>query len=206
MSQVSRRAIPIWIAIGWTILVVAIIPVYWNHYGPRNFLWFSDIALIGLVFALWYENRLIASMIAVSVLPLELLWNTELFARLIFGVRLVGMSDYMWDGSIPIGVRLLSLFHIPLVIVILFTLHRLRYDRRALVLQTVVAWIVLPLSALLADDNNNLNWTRGLGSTPYLGLKPTVYLGLLMIGLPLAIYLPTHEILKRAFKPQSKPG
>lgn len=204
MSQPRSRAIPFWLALAWTILVLIMIPVYWLHYGPRNFLWFSDIALIGLVLALWCESRLLMSVIAVGVLPLEMLWNIEFFARLIFGLPLLGMSDYMWDETIPLGVRVLSLFHIPLVIVIVFGMHRLRYDRRALLVQTIIAWIVLPLSSLVADDSNNINFTRGLGETPFYGLHPVAYVGVLMVALPVVVYGPAHAALRRVFKPVVK--
>lgn len=32
------------IKLGYTLFLLVLVPVYWAHYGPRNFLWFSDIA------------------------------------------------------------------------------------------------------------------------------------------------------------------
>lgn len=60
--------------VGYTVLVCIIVPIYWHELGPTNFLWFSDIALIALVAAVWLENRLIVSTMAVSVLLLETAW------------------------------------------------------------------------------------------------------------------------------------
>lgn len=52
------------------------------------------------------------------------------------------------------------------------------------------------------DDpsGNNVNWVHGPGEDPQEILPPLVYLGLLMVGLPLAVFLPTHLVLKRLFR------
>src|SRR5205823_6373509 len=81
-------------------MVAAILPVYLVHYGPTNFLWFSDIALVVTGIALWYESRLLASMMAVGVLLPELLWNVSFFSRLLAGVRVSGLADCMFDPAI----------------------------------------------------------------------------------------------------------
>ena len=60
--------IPLWIKIAYTGLLIVVLPVYAKCYGWRNFLWFSDIALIAIGIALWLESPLIASMMAVGVL------------------------------------------------------------------------------------------------------------------------------------------
>lgn len=44
--------IPLWIKIAYTGLLTVIVPVYAMCYGWRNFLWFSDIALIATGIAL----------------------------------------------------------------------------------------------------------------------------------------------------------
>jgi hypothetical protein len=197
-----HRRIPLWLKIAWTVLVLVIVPVYWRFYGAKNFLWFSDIALIAIAVALWLESRLIFSMMTVGVLALELLWNFEFFMRLIFGQSPFGMADYMWDESIPLGVRLLSLFHIAMPIVLIWSLFGLGYDRRAFVLQTLLAWIVLPLSHVFAGPDNNINWVHGFGPEPQQWMHPLAFLGVLMIGAPVVIYLPAHLFLARLFSRQ----
>ena len=81
MEVVSGDAaqIPLWIKLGYTVFVGVLVPVYLRHYGPANFLWFSDIALFMLVAALWWENRLLASMAALAVLRPD--WSTAGFSR-----------------------------------------------------------------------------------------------------------------------------
>src|SRR5439155_6555896 len=57
--------------IGYTLFVCVVVPIYWRQYGPANFLWFSDIALLAMVPALWLENALLASTMAVSIIFLR---------------------------------------------------------------------------------------------------------------------------------------
>ena len=71
--------IPLWLKITYTVFVCVLVPVYWRQYGPTNFLWFSDIALLALVPALWLESPLLVSMMALAVLVPELAWNIDYF-------------------------------------------------------------------------------------------------------------------------------
>ena len=54
------------IKVGYTLFLVILVPVYWAHYGPKNFLWFSDIALLTTGAALWLESPLLASMMMLA--------------------------------------------------------------------------------------------------------------------------------------------
>src|SRR5204863_3069824 len=76
--------------IGYTLFVCVLVPIYWRQYGPANFLWFSDIALLAMVPALWLENALIASTMAVSIIFFEAIWNIDFFTRLATGKSLIG--------------------------------------------------------------------------------------------------------------------
>ena len=191
--------IPLWIKIFYTLYLCVLVPVYWAKYGPSNFLWFSDIALLATAVALWLESPLLASMMALAVALPELAWNVGFFARLIFGVNISGLSGYMFDARIPLYLRALSLFHVVLPVLLLWMLHRLGYDRRAWPAQTLLCLVVLPVTYLLTAPADNINWVFGPGTKPQDRLPPLVYLGLLMIFFPLAIYLPTHWILQRCF-------
>lgn len=150
--------------------------------------------------ALWLESSLLASMMALAVVLLELAWNTDFFVRLVAGVSLSGLSAYMFDPKIPIVIRAISLFHIPLPLTLLWMLYRLGYDSRALVAQTILAWMVLPLSYLLTKPSENVNRVFGLGEKPQTSLPPALYVVLLMIMFPLVIYLPSHLLFKQLFR------
>ncbi len=188
--------LPLWIKLSYTGMVAVILPVYAVHYGWRNYLWFSDIALVTTATALWFENALIASMMAVGVLLPELLWSASFMGRLLFAVRMSELAGYMFDSNKPRYLRALSLFHLALPFTLLWMVARLGYDSRALIAQTVLALIVLPVTYLVVRPHDeNINWVCGLGSRQS-RLAPRTYLALLMFSLPVVVYLPTHIVLK----------
>jgi hypothetical protein len=133
------------------LFVGLIVPLYWRRYGPANFLWFSDIALLTTLFALWLESPLLASMMALAVTLPELAWSLDFFFQRISGKSAIGLSAYMFDPAIPLGLRALSLFHVGLPILLVWLVYRLGYDNRALIGQTLLAGVVLPLSRFFSD-------------------------------------------------------
>ena len=190
---------PLWLKISYTLFICILVPVYWKQYGPGNFLWFSDLALFVTAAALWLESSLLASMMAVSVIVLESVWIIDFLIGLIAGSSLIGLSAYMFDSKIPLSIRALSLFHVVLPLLLLWLLYRLGYDHRALLAQTLLAWIVLPLSYFLTKPSDNVNWVYGLGGGTQKWMPAPLYLVLLMIAFPLVLYWPTHLLLKRLF-------
>ena len=188
--------IPLWIKVAYTLMVAVIVPVYLAYYGPANFLWFSDVALIVTGVALWLENPLLVSMMTVGVLLPELLWNVTVFTRLLTGVRVSGLADYMFDTRIPKWIRALSLFHVVLPVLMLWMLHRLGYDPRALPAQTALAWVILPLTYAVTKPEDNINWVYGPGARPQRQVSPPLYLAFVLIFFPLIVYVPTHLLLR----------
>ena len=187
----SGEPIALGVKVAYTIFLAVLVPVYWAHYGPANFLWFSDIALIGTGLALWLESPLLASMMMLAVLLPELAWNLDFFGRLLTGHAMFGMSAYMFERERPRLVRALSLFHVPLPIGLVWLVHRLGYDRRAWLGQSLLALVVLPASYWLTDPAENVNWVHGLGA-PQRRLPPWLYLALLIVAFSLVLYLPPH--------------
>ena len=190
--------IPLWIKIAYTLMVAVIVPVYLAYYGPANFLWFSDVALVVTGVALWLESPLLVSMMTVGVLLPELLWNVTLFTRLVTGIRVSGLADYMFDTRIPKWIRALSLFHVVLPVLMLWMLHRLGYDPRALPAQTALAWVILPLTYAVTKPEDNINWVYGPGARPQRQISPPLYLAFVLILFPLIVYVPTHLLLLAA--------
>ena len=152
--------IPLGLKVAYTIFVCALMPIYWREYGLANFLWFSDIALLALVPALWLENALLVSVLAVSVVFFEALWNVDFFFGLAIGKPLIGLSAYMFNLRIPLFIRGLSCFHIVLPLLLLWSLHRLGYDHRAFFWPTIVA-LVGP-AALLSGERSTGECELGL--------------------------------------------
>ena len=191
--------IPISLKIAYTLFVCLLVPIYWRQYGLVNFLWFSDIALLVLVPALWLESPLLISMMALAVLLPELAWNVDYFFRLATGVSLIGLTSYMFDATIPPFIRGLSLFHVALPVILIWMLSRLGYDGRALLWQTLVAAAVLPLSYFLSNPRENVNWVYGLGEKPQTKVPAPLFVLFLMLLFPVGVYLPTHLLLDRIF-------
>ena len=191
--------IALWLKISYTLFICLLVPVYWVQYGPGNFLWFSDIALFVTAAALWVESSLLASMMALSVLVLESVWIIDFIIGLISGSSVIGLSAYMFDSKISLSIRALSLFHIILPLLIVWLLYRFGYDTRALIAQTLLAWIVLPVSYFLTKPSENINWVYGPGGGPQKWMPAALYLVLLMLAFPLVLYLPTHFLLKKLF-------
>ena len=75
--------------------------------------------------------------------------------------------------------------------------YKLRYDRRALMAQTVCSTIILLLSYALTDPARNVNCVYGLGSQPQTYLPRWLWLVIVMVYVPAAFYLPVHLLLIR---------
>jgi hypothetical protein len=183
------------LALLFTAMVVVIVPVYTRQYGPSNFLWFSDIALFGVLAALWLESAFIASMMALAVLLPEIVWVMSFMSGLIRGRSTTTLAAYMFDSSIPRYLRALSLFHLALPPAIVWLLFRYGYDPRALPAQTLLAWIVLPASFAWTPPQKNVNWVRGFGHPPSSPLRPAWHFAMVMAAYPMLIYVPTHLLL-----------
>jgi len=197
--------IPLWLKLAVSAFVAVLVPVYWTHYGPGNFVYFCDLALLMTLAGLWLESALLVSMPAVGILAPQMLWLVDLGANLA-GFHLTGMTDYMVDASKPLYLRGLSLFHGWLPMLLVYAVMRLGYDRRALVGWTLVAWVAMAVSYLFlpapsadaAGAVANVNYVYGMSDTaPQTWMPGWAWLTLLYIGLPVLMFAPTHVALKR---------
>lgn len=197
----SGRAFSLWLKVPYTLFLCVQIPTYWIVHGPVVFLWGSDIALIGAFIAIWVESRLLASMMAVGVLLIECLWIVDFILRLVFGSDAVALEGtrYMFDTGHSLPVRSLSLFHIALPVILILMVSRLGYDRRALLCQTLLAWLVLPLTYVLTETSRSINWVHGFGPEPQTWLPGPLFVVFLMVLIPTVLYVPAHLLLKRWF-------
>lgn len=180
-------------ALAWLVLFVA---VYWRVYGPANLLHLCDVAVIVTCVGIWLGNRLLLSSQAVSSLVVDITWNLDVFWRLLLGRHLIGGTEYMWDARFPPAVRLMSFFHLVWPPLLLWSLHRVRYDRRALPLQASIA-AVLFVAARLVMPEANINFAH---RDPFFGRQwgpAAVHLALTWTVLVAVIYWPTHRLLMR---------
>jgi hypothetical protein len=182
--------------IAYTAFVLLVAVIWWRHYSWRNFLWFSDIAFIGAVPALWLESSAIASVLAVAVLLPEIFWNVDFVARLLTRRRITGLTDYMFEPERPRLLRGLSLFHVPLPLVLLWMVGAYGYDAEAgLPGAIALAAIVLPWSRILSTPDKNINWTYGLGAKR-VRWPGWLWVPLLFLVFVVFVFVPTDAFLR----------
>ena len=212
MKQASR--IPLWVKCLYTGYMVVLIPVYWKTYGPTNFLYFCDIALIMTLFALWRESALLISAAAVGIVLPQAIWAIDFIATGI-GWPLSGMTGYMYDDALPLHARFLSFFHFWLPFFLLWLLRRTGYDPKGLPLWTGIALAALYicyffLPAPPAPANNpglpvNVNYVYGFSDqAAQTWMPPLVWFFLLQAMLVCLIFLPSNWLLKRLYHPAIK--
>jgi hypothetical protein len=191
--------IPVWFKLAYTAFVLYVCVIWWRNYGWKNFLWFSDIAFIGAVPAMWLENSAMASVLAVAVLMPEILWNVDYAGRLILRRRITGLTDYMFEPERPLLLRGLSLFHVPLPLVLLWMLAAYGYDAAiGLPGAIVLALVVLPWSRWVSAPDKNINWTYGLGRVQT-RWPAWQYMTVLILGFIVFVFVPTDLLLRRLY-------
>jgi len=185
-----------WFSLLWMIVWF---PAYFRVWGWTNLLHLCDVAVILTFVGIWRASPLLLSSQAVGSLAAGVLWIMDVGWRLTTGRFLVGGTDYMWDARYPLWVRLLSTFHVGLPLVLLWTLRKVGYDRRALGLQSAIAVVLLIVSRFLSADLN-MNYAyrdpvfhRAWGPAP-------AHLAMIFIPLVALIYWPTHLFLNWLFR------
>jgi hypothetical protein len=196
-----RNRIPRGLKLAHTAFVTLLVPIYARQYGPGNFLWFSDVALLTSVPALWLESPLLASTQVVSVLVPESFWMVDFSTGLAVKKYPIGLASYMVDRRIPRFVRALSLFHLWLVPVLLVVVSRAGYDRRAFRYQTLITWTILVASWRLTRPEDNVNWVYSRPAEIRSRAGRAGFVLLLMAAFPLFFHLPAHLLLKHLFHP-----
>ena len=191
----ASTLVPLWLKVAWTAMVLLIVLIYWRHKGPANFLWFSDIAFLALVAGLWLESSFIVSLTACMVLVPEILWGVSFLGRLLHLPRVIGLADYMFDEQTPLWLRAVSLFHVPLLAVIVWGPWRLGYDPGVYPWVVLVSWLVLLLTRGLTRPEPNINHVYRLPIAAGANLTPVQHMLLLMTVVPLALQLPGHLLL-----------
>ena len=210
-SSVSATAqVPIWLKVIYTAFVCVLVPYYWKAYGPVNFLYFCDVALLVTLPALWLENRMLVSVQAVAILLPQMIWVFDFVCTLVFGQGPVGMTAYMFDEKLPLFVRGLSSFHGWMPFLLVYLVWKLGYDRRAFVIQSACGVALLlgcyfftPMPPAPVSDPNaavNINYVFGLSYTePQHWMAPGLWLTMLIVVFPTVFYLPAHLALSKLF-------
>lgn len=199
--------LPLWSKIAFTAFMAVLVPVYLRDYGWTNFLYFCDAALFCTLIAFWTEKPIWASAPAVGILLPQVLWMADFMGTAV-GVPITGMTAYMYDPALSFFTRGLSFFHFWLPIVLVWLVWRLGYDRRAVVGWTIAAWVLvlysyafLPAPPAPVENPGlpvNVNFVYGMNDKgPQTWMPPLAWIGVLLVGLPTLIYLPTHWLLRK---------
>src|SRR3989441_1567127 len=133
---------------------------------------------------------------AVSSIVADAAWCVDVAWRLFLGRHLFGGTEYMWDKHFPLWVRLLSLYHVVLPALLIWSLRRVGYDQRGWKLQAGIAAVLFALSRFL-DPAVNINFAfrdpifhRAWGPAP-------VHLLVMWLGLNAVFYWPIHFVFAR---------
>lgn len=203
----SLPRIPLAVKLSYTAFLAVLIPVYWLNYGPTNFLYFCDVALLLTLAGVWTESALLLSLPAVGILLPQLLWCVD-FGVHLFGGRLFGLTDYMFDSQRSLFLRGLSLFHGWLPFLLIYLVRKLGYDGRAFLGWTLlcvalclISYFFLPSAgAVVADPKipRNINYVFGFSETqPQTWLPPLAYLAAWITTLVGVVFVPTHVVLRK---------
>jgi len=207
----NRGKIPMTAKVAVTAFVVVLVPVYLDTYGPTNFLWFCDAALLLTVAGMWLESPLIISMCSVGILVPQCVWLVD-FGGHLLGFHFLGLTGYMYDAKLPWVTRGLSLFHGWLPVLLVWLLARLGYAKRALWAWTSAAaglglvcyWFTPPAGAHPANPYLpvNINYLYGFNDRqPQEWINQNLYFVLWLAVLWLVVFLPTHLFLSKIFAP-----
>ena len=202
MDSSAGNGVPLWLKLAWTAWVALWAPIYWKQYGAQNFLYFCDIGNVLITFGLWFESRLILSWQAVGLLIFQILYTFDLSVAVMSGKHAIGGTEYMLDPAIPLLVRLLGLYHLIVPPLLLWSLRRLGFDRKAWKWQVAEAAVVVPVCYFWRPQFN-VNWARGIGHEQHV-MPGWLYLIAYLIVTCTLVYWPTHLLLLRWSKSGSR--
>ncbi|MDR5874671.1 hypothetical protein [Vreelandella gomseomensis] len=195
MADSSAAVVPRWLKLAFTLWILIWAPSYVVLLGAQNFFWLCNVASFLLLAAMWREQRTLMSMQWLAVAMVGSLWSLDVTTAALTGVHPIGGTEYMFDTEHPTMAKAMSLYHVVLPLVAGIGVAKLGYSRRALRWQTLLTWVVVPLSYLLTEAERNINWVHGPFGQPQDSLDPLLYLFLLMLIWPAVVYLPVHLLM-----------
>ena len=202
---VTQNRLPLSLKLVYTAFMAVLVPVYWANYGPTNFLYFCDMALLITLAGIWLESPLLVSMCAVGIIGSQTLWVIDFLSNLV-GLPLTGLTDYMFAADHSLFLRSLSLFHGWLPFLLVYLVWRLGYDGRGLPAWTVLAWVLILVCFFFMPPPRpnpglepvNIDYVWGFSDTePQHWMSPGLWVVGLMVLMPLLLFVPTHFLLRR---------
>lgn len=196
MSAPEPKEFPLVLRWGAAVWLAVWIPAYWHTWGAVNFLHFCDISVILTCIGFNFGSTLLISSQAVASILVDITWIADVCCKILFGHYLLGGAEYMFDAHYALWVRLLSLFHIAMPVLLLWAVRRYGYDRRGWILQLGIAFVAF-VASRFTDRALNMNYAY---ADPFFhrqwGPAPTHILVIFLFML-VVVYLPTHLALRR---------
>lgn len=209
--NMRKTKIQLSLKIIYSLFMAVLLPVYLTNYGPTNFLYFCDIALVITLVGIWTESALLISMCAVGIIGVQAIWVLD-FVSTLMGFSLTGMTAYMFESNTAVFLRGLSLFHGWLPFLLVYLVFKTGYDRRGFALWTGLAWLLIAVCFFLMPPPTpdagltpvNINYVWGLqDAKAQEWMPPYAWLALMFVGLPVVFYGPVHFLLQK-YAPQSR--
>lgn len=199
-SRATRPEFPAWVRWGALAWLVFWFVTYWRVWGPHNFAYLCDIAVILTCIGLWANNALLISSQAVSSLIVDTMWAVDAAGKAILGRHIFGGTEYLFNPSHPLWIRLLSLYHVAWPALLLWALHREGYDRRGWKLQAGIVTVAFVAARFTpAAQNINFAYRLPVVNKPF-GPAP-LHVAVSILFMIFVVYWPTHWALKKTFPP-----
>jgi hypothetical protein len=138
-------------------------------------------------------------MLSITILPLELFWCLDFFIHLLTPYNPFHVADYMFTDTYTLFVRLLSLFHIAVVIILIAYLKKWRYNPRALYASIIFFWATIIGTYLFTDPAKNINFVFSPIEYHWTWISSFGWLLFLMTVPLVVVVFPMHFLLKKLF-------
>ena len=170
---------------------------YARYWGAPDFLYLCNVAMVLTCAGLWFGNSLLVSSQAVATVVIGTLWGIDVgWTALSHGHFLIGGTEYMWDATRPMWVRLLSFDHVAVPLATWWAIRKLGYDRRAWGFQAGIAAGAMLLSRFV-EPWKNINYAQKELVTFHTWGPAPVHLLVIWGALVLMVYWPVHAVLCR---------
>lgn len=157
------KVVPYGVKITYYAFMACMFPVYITYYPLINFASVCQIHLFLLLAGFLINSRLFISMTALALLIPQTLWWIDLMCETI-GIKFVGGTKYMYNSTIPLYVRIISLYHGWLPFLLIYLVKKVGYDQRAVFYQFILSHSIAFLSYYNSDIyNGNINLMKDVG-------------------------------------------
>jgi hypothetical protein len=178
----TRRGIPPSIKALAVLWLALWLPLHLQAYPASSFLWFCAYGNVLVVAGLCLESAWLLSWQAVALIGPQLVYALD-------ALTVRQGTAYLFDTGVAPEVRALSLFHFVVPVLLVWSVRRLGYDRRALAVQTITSTLVLTTSfAAFRDEAINVAWSSA---------HPIAHWLCALAAWPLLFHLPVHVLLSR---------